>query len=390
MIPVLRPHLTLSDLISFLNICHNPKTQFEKKLQTTFKAKHSLTYSSARAGLYHILKANQIKNKNILISAYTCCVVTKAIVQSGNTPVFIDPAKNSFNGRLTPDIIKKHQKNLGAVIVTNLFGLTDFPDPDFLTKNRKFLLILDDALTPSHIKDRPKHLYDYVIISCNVRKPLTCLGGGLVLTDSHQRYQQLNQYTITKLTQPNLLTTLKKFLLTCTFFIIFKPFFYPLVLYLKRNTKILTSFFNEKHHRLFTINPEYFEPMTNYQKRLGLNQLKKFAWLTKRRQTIGNLYLKLLRPHFNFVRLYWSANTPFSHLPFLHPKRDQLANYLNQFKIDTEKYFDYSIPQIKQYQVKGQFPQAKYLANQIINLPTHPYLSKKTIIRIVNQILNFN
>jgi len=389
MIPALLPHLTISDFLAFINFFQKPGNLFKKKLKQQFKTKHSFTFSSGRAGIYHILKANKIENKNILVSAYTCCVVTEAIVQSNNTPVFIDVDKDSFNAQITPSLIKKHQSNLGAVIVTNLYGLVNYSDPLFLKKNKKILMILDDALSPHHIKHKSTGHYDYMLVSCSARKPFSCLGGGIIFTDKQNRFQTLKKYLSKNKLKSNSIKKFKKFILNCLLFLAFQPLIYPFTCLMKRKTWLLQRFFNEKDHDIFKPKLEYLEPMYDFQKRLGINQLKKFNWLTKRRQKIGNIYYQLLKSHFAFIKKYWKQDTPFSHIPFLHPKRDKLADYLYKNNIDTEKYFDYAIPQIKQYKIKTKFPNAQQLAAQIINLPIQPNLTKKTIIKIVNKIKQF-
>lgn len=385
MIPVLSPHLDLSDFLALINIIKSTDDLFEKKLCQQFTAKHCLTYVSARAGLYHILKAHGIKDKNILVSAYTCCVVTEAIVQSGNRPVFIDTAKNSFNSQMTKTLIKK-QSNLGAVIITNLFGITDFSDPMWL-KNRKFLLILDDSLSPDHISKRPAGLYDYVIMSTNIRKPFTCLGGGVIFTDSQQYFNYLKRFTLEYQFLPN---RLKQFFLTLSFFLVFRPWFYSLVLWLRRSTPWLQSFFNEAANDIFAKRPEYFYPMSTFQKRLGLNQLKKFSQNMHQRRQIGNLYYKVLKLHFSFVKQYWRPDTPYSHIPFLSRKRDQLIKYLAKQGIDTERYFDYVIPNLPQYANNQNFHHAAKLARQIINLPISHYLKPNDLKIICQRIISYN
>lgn len=382
MIPVLSPHLDWSDFWAFLNFLK--KADFESKLCQQFKANHCLTYASARAGLYHILKARGIKNKNILVSSYTCCVVTEAIVQSGNRPVFVDTAKNSFNSQMTKTLIKK-QPNLGAVIITNLFGITDFSDPIWL-KNRKFLLILDDSLCPNHISERPAGLYDFVIMSTSIRKPFTCLGGGVVFTDSLKNFVRLDRFTMQHRRQSN---RLQQFFFTLSLFFAFRPLIYSFVFWLRKNTSWLQPFFNEKDNDIFSPRPEYFYSLSPFQKRIGLNQLKKFSRLMKLRRQISNLYFKLLQPHFSFVKKYWRYNAAYSHIPFLASDANRLVEFLSRQGIDTERYFDYVIPSLPQYDNKQSFPNAEKLAQQIINLPISHYLKPNDLKTICQKIISY-
>ena len=125
MIPALYPHLTWSDFTAFACIGKDRSAAFSNKLNEKFKAKYSLTYSSGRAGIYHILKANNIQNKLVLVTAYTCSVVAEAIVQSGNTPVFVDMKKESFNAEISGAQIKKYNSNprVSSLSLINLISL---------------------------------------------------------------------------------------------------------------------------------------------------------------------------------------------------------------------------------------------------------------------------
>ncbi|MFA4955717.1 MAG: DegT/DnrJ/EryC1/StrS family aminotransferase [Candidatus Methanoperedens sp.] len=390
MIPVLYPYLTYSDFQAFLGFGKSSSDTFEKEMCEKFKSKYSLTFSSGRAGLYHILKANNIQNKFILISAYTCSVVTEAIAKSGNIPVFVDINADSFNASITEAQIREYSSNLGAIVVTNLYGFTNFSELDLPKKDRKFLVILDDALSPGHVSQRPVGLYDYVIISCGVRKPFTCLGGGVVFADDEDKFKTLQDFTLKNRIPMRLCKKLKTFILSFAFFLAFKPLLYSFTSFVRRKTTLLDAFFSEKYHDIYKECPEYFEAMCDFQKRIGINQLKKFDCLLDRRRKIGNTYYKLLSPHFTWVKKYWDMEIPYSHIPFLHPDRDELEKYLLKNGIDTEKYFDYIIPELDQYNANGKFPNAKHISSQIINLPINMGLSEKTISKIVDKIRKFD
>jgi len=386
MIPAVSPDLDLKDLAAIYGLV-NRSQDFENKLNRFFKRKYSLTYSSGSAGLYHILKSHKIKNKKILISAYTCCVMTEAIVKSGNQPIFIDTAKDSFNAKITQQIINQNQKDLGAVVVTNLFGITDFSDLPWFKQKRKFLLILDNALSPDNLyKIQPT--FNYYLLSCNVRKPFSCLGGGLILTNNPKNYQLLRQYTLKHRLSLSLAKKISKFFLANLLFFSFNPLIYPLVSFIRRHTKLVHSFFNEAEHDILKNRPDYFEDMMAWQKRLGINQLKKLKYQLRKRRQIGNLYYHLLKKHFPIVKQYWRLNTPYSHMPFLTPQRHALKKLLLNNKIDTEQYFDYAIPRINQYAIKKKFPRAEKLARNILNLPVYPKLKASTVKQIAKIAIN--
>ena len=122
MIPVLFPHLQLSDLISFFQIRKKIDREFENQLNKKFNSKFCITFSSGRAGLYNILKANNIQNKSVLVTAYTCCVVSEAISQSGNTPKFIDTKKPTRSQDLSFFIMHTKYIKAGTDIMLKNIG----------------------------------------------------------------------------------------------------------------------------------------------------------------------------------------------------------------------------------------------------------------------------
>jgi dTDP-4-amino-4,6-dideoxygalactose transaminase len=390
MIPVLSPYLQLSDFISFIKIRKDVDIEFEKMLINKFNSKYCLTFLSGRAGLYNILKANSIQNKSVLITGYTCCVVTEAIIQSGNTPVFIDTKEGSFNAEILKESIINHNSNLGAIIVTNLYGITKYSDIDSIQLDKNCLLILDDALSPEHLFGMGKQYFDYSFISCAARKPFSCLGGGVVFTDNEEKYRILKDYVLRTRKKMVLKTRITKFIFSFLLFFAFRPFIYTITSFLRWNTSLLNNYFNEKNNDVNKENIEYYWDMCSFQKRIGINQLNKIRFLLDRRKEIGNIYFKLFKSNYPWVNEYWKIDTPYSHIPFLHPNRNELHEYLLENGIETEKYFDYIIPELKQYNYNGKFPNAKNLSDKILNLPINVALNKKSISRIVAKVIEFD
>jgi len=390
MIPVLYPHLTWSDFKSLFTNFRDIGTVLEGEARKTFKCRYVSTFSSGRAALYNVLKANNLEGKYVLVSAYTCCVVTEAIVKVGCVPVFIDLDRDSFNASITEDHIKKYNDNLGAVIVTDLYGVKNSQDLDFLRVDRDFLVILDDALSPGLVSERPSGIYDYVLISGAVRKPFTCLGGGLILSDNEKRFKALNNFILKNRKPIKFSEGLLRLFLTLLFFIAFRPLVYSVTSFLRRRTPFLKSFFSEKYNDIYRQDPGYLQDMHDFQKRIGLNQLKKLDYLLARRKEIGNIYYELLSTRFSWVKRYWRRDTPYSHVPFLHKKRDDLELFLLGNSIDSERYFDYCIPELKQYDSKEEFPVSSGISRDVLNLPIHMGLERKNIARIVDKIIEFD
>lgn len=390
MIPALKPHLDIKDFWTFLSMLSRHNCSFPAMACETFKANHCLTFTSGRASIYYILKANNIRNKYVVVSAYTCCVVTEAIVKSGNIPYLVDPRDGSFNADLTHIDETIALSEVGAIIITPLFGIPDSNALAIQQPMNRPIIILDNSLSPNLAAQRNRKIYDYVLISCGVRKPMTCLGGAIVLTDGEVPFNMLHRYMRTHRRRPPLCKKIARFLFTLLLFGAFSPGIYQLVSYIRRNTKWLDRHFNEKDRDVQCASEEYDEDMHEFQKRIGVNQLKKFGKLMDRRKEIGNAYFCAFKEDYPFVTQYWKTNTPFSHVPFLHSQRDNLQEYLYTRGIDTERYFDYAIPDLKSYQITGKYRNAQNLARKMINLPIHQSLTHEQINNIVRTIIEYD
>jgi len=290
--------------------------------------------------------------------------------------------------------LKKNNKTLGGelgvVVITNIFGIDAKQNYDFISKRKNYIVILDNALAPALVNSTEKNNCDYVYISTGVRKPFSCLGGGIVFTDNETYYQRLRNYTLSHRKTKSKITAFKKFVLTTLFFFGFNPNLYPLTFLLRRKTKLLNSFFSETVNDIFTVNPDYFYEMARFQKRIGIVQLKKINRLLDQRKKSGDLYYKLLEPHYDWVSSFLKQGTAYSHMPFLHKERDLLEKYLNANYIDTERYFDYTIPDLEQYNDKGNYPYSHTIGKQILNLPMNAGLNEKKISYIVKKIIEFD
>jgi len=244
--PALMPALSLTDWSQYLNIFNDPSEVFYSEVQQQLGVEYVSTFSSGRAGLYNILKANSISHKKVLMTSYSCSVVPEAIVQSGNMPIFIDIENNSFNtsNKAIEDEISNYGDDLGAVVITNLFGFSCSNDIKKIRQKANCLLILDNSLTPSDnsYEGCQQYDFDYIVVSCNVRKPLSCLGGGLVLTNIKKHHYSLNKYIIKTRIAINFAQKMKKVLLTFLYFVGFNKILYWVVYFVRTKTSILRGF----------------------------------------------------------------------------------------------------------------------------------------------------
>ena len=88
LIPRFKPNLDLIEIIKPLILEYRPKN-FEKEFSKKFNFKYSLAFPYGRSALWAFFKSMNLKNKEIILPAYTCSVVVHAIKIS-KIPVFLD------------------------------------------------------------------------------------------------------------------------------------------------------------------------------------------------------------------------------------------------------------------------------------------------------------
>ncbi len=381
MIPALSPFLKFSDMAALLPSAEDSAKIFRERRHKFFGFNYSISFSTARSALYQILKAHNVANKIVLVSAYTCSAVVEVIRNSGNEPAFVDLDTDSFNATITDELIQSFSGRLGAVITTAMFGIEPSL-PITLPKDRDWLLIYDAALAPATLRSNTAVFCDYSVLSCCIRNPYTCLGGGLVFTDIEKRFNILAEHCQSQVSQDFSRRAKKWVLAVCTF-PAFAPRVYTLLDVLRRNTKLIGSMVHPAEKSQI-----YNDPMYRFQERMGIRHLDRLEADFLHRQQVGDIYCRELKPYYSPVDRFWRKGTIYSHIPFLHPQRDALRCWLRKQGFDSDTVFDYVAA--GDAEVSDQYPHARFVADSIINLPIHPRLTEKHVQRIVGAIRSFD
>ena len=111
MIPRFKPQIGFKEILAIFSKHKKRVKLFENKFSAYFGCKNGIAFSYGRTALYSIFKALSIKDKEIILSSYTCSVVAHAVTLSGNIPVFTDIDINTYNMDIK-DLNKKFQRTL--------------------------------------------------------------------------------------------------------------------------------------------------------------------------------------------------------------------------------------------------------------------------------------
>ena len=188
---------------------------FEKKISTFTKAKYTVATNNGTAALHLILRFYNLTSKDkVLVPSLTYIATVNAIKYCNAYPNFIDTENESLgidtkklNNYLKNTCVKigfftynkKTKKRIKALIAVHLYG---FPGKLIEIKKicRKYnIIFIEDAAEGFGSFYKNKHLGTFGeagILSFNGNKPITCGGGGAIITNNKKLADKVKNLSI--------------------------------------------------------------------------------------------------------------------------------------------------------------------------------------------------
>jgi len=244
----------------------NECKKFEKQFSKYIGNRYSIAVSNGSAALEIALKALDLKKKDeIIVSPRSFIISASCVLNLGLKPVFADV---DDNGNLNIDGIKKvYNKNIKAIIIVHLNGLSCDLDPILTFKKKKKIRLIEDCAQAHGATYKNKKVGSFGDIStwsfCQDKIISTGGEGGMISTNN------------------------KKLWLKCWS--------------TKDHGKNYYSSFVKKHKtgfNWFHDNMGSNYRMTEMQAVIGLEQLKKLDQQIKKRNLIANRYLIGLKDYY--------------------------------------------------------------------------------------------
>lgn len=245
-------------------------------------------YESARAAIFHCLKAKEIGTSDeVIISCFTCDAVTQAILASGATPVYVD-----INDDLTmrdDDVLSAITQFTKAVIMQDTFGRLGLKESTIHKIRQKNILLLEDyVLSVGSSKENVMlgKFGDAAFWSLEVSKTVT-IGWGGVLSINDKHFDKLMKEHYKLLSRISIFEDLRRFMQTFFSLLMAKraiPFGYILwyALYGSRIFKKSSSNFNQRlmQKKIGKISRDFYyfmEPRLNFLFDQTQRNYEKFA-----------------------------------------------------------------------------------------------------------------
>ena len=349
------------------NECKN----FEKEFSNYHKVKYSLSVSNGSVALEIALKALKLKKTDsVIVTPRSFVASASCVLNLGLKPIFADV---DDDGNLNIKGIKKaYNKNVKAIIVVHLNGLSCDLDPilKFVKKNKLFLI--EDCSQAHGATYKGKKVGSFGDIStwsfCQDKIMSTGGEGGMISTNNTKLWLKLWS--------------------------------------LKDHGKNYKSVFYKKHKIGFKwlhddLGSNY--RMTEMQAAIGREQLKSLDKQIKKRNLIANLYLNGLKDYYLKYDILKKPNLKFQTYPqkqnlkksnqYIHAfyrlnlfinknkiKQNNLIQQLNKNKINcgvgscAEIYREKIFKKLKFYP-KKRLVNAKLLGETSITLPINPNIA---------------
>lgn len=339
--------------------------QFEKYFSQHFGGK-AIAVSSCTAGLHLSLLSIGISNGDeVITSPFTFASTANTIVHCGAKPVFVDIEEDTYN--IDPNKIEeKITIKTKAIVVVHYAGHPCDMDRIINICKKYNLKLIEDCAHALGAQYFGKHVGlfgDTGVFSFYVTKNITTGEGGMVITSSdliEDKIKILRLHGMNK-------DAWKRYDATGSWYY-----------------EILEAGFKYN--------------MMDIQAAIGIEQIKKFDYLQKKRTKIANYYSARLKKYSDFLKLP-SIKNEIVHAWHIYPiviKNNLLLNRNELFQKLKEKGIQCSVHFIplhlqpfyqKRFFYKyGDFPCAEKVYENILSLPLYPSMKISDIKFIVSEL----
>ena len=395
MIPRLKPYFDNKELAAILSDNRNAVRDFEAKLAAKYKAGYGVAFLYGRSGLYALLKCLDIKDSEVIVPAYTCVVVSNAVVYSGNIPRFVDINLDNYSMDL--DILEKTINDKTRVIVgTPLFGYPYDVDrlKDIIKRSGRNILLIQDCAHSLGTEYNGRlicNMGDAALFSFSITKPISSMYGGMITTNSEEICKKLKIYRDENFAEPSWGENLKMLSLFLTTYAAFFDPFYRFVDFLERRTGVLNPVTKYYREDAIDMPEDYMNKLPSINAMIGSIQLDKYDEIKERRSRIAKFYHEALRGIKAIMPPPLIEGATYLYCVSMVEKREEFIEYMRKRGVQIGNYLEYAIPYMKAYEKyrREDYPNAYMCSRNIINLPCHPSLSEADLSKIVKCVSGF-
>ena len=380
MIPRFKPQYNWREGIAAVTPKNGQVARFEEAFAQKFGCAEAVMFAHGRSGLYALLKLWQLSNVEVICPAYTCVVVPNAIVLSGNFPVFIDCAENSFNMdlELVRDAITSKTR---VIIATHLFGYAmDVEAIDEIARDAECrfghrVYVVQDCAHSFGAKWNERLVSSYgdaALFGLNISKIINSIFGGMVTTRNRQLATDLKQWRSSNCRDAGWGRILRRWVYFLAVNVAFKKWIYSTVNWLDRH-HFLDSFTKYYDEGVIDFPDDWDQLPCDLEARVGLVQLSKYDSLIERRRENARRILKELGHENGITFPEFDPTATYSHIVAQVEDREAWIERFFRRDIQLGTVIDYSVPNMRGFSKYKSYRGERSLnySHTLINFPVY-------------------
>ncbi len=325
---------------------------FEKQFCKYQKVKYAIGVGSGTDAIFLSLKALDIKEGDEVITpTYSFYATAGAIATTGAKPVFVD-IKEDLNIDENK-IEKKITKKTKAIVPVHWSGrICDMKSIIKIAKKHDLHVVEDACHAILAHNDEKIYAGNFGITGCFSMHPLKNLNvwgdGGIITTNNKKIYQKIK---------------------------------------MMRNHGLVSR----DNCKLYGYNSR----LDTIQAAVGLEMIKKIKLITNARIKNAKYFNKHLKniKQIKLINEKKAYKSVFHLYQFFCEKRNALNSYLRKYKIDSKVHYPKPLhlhDAAKKFKYKkGQFKNAEKLANKVISIPVHEFITTNQLNFIIKKIKDF-
>ncbi|MEM8915440.1 MAG: DegT/DnrJ/EryC1/StrS family aminotransferase, partial [Pseudomonadota bacterium] len=336
---------------------------------------HATAFPYGRTGQMLLMEALGLKDREIILPAYTCVVVAHAIVKSGNKPVFIDSEPDGFNMDL--DLAEAAiNDRTGAIIATSIHGYpVDLDRLDALITRHPDVHIIQDCAHSFMANWKGRSVQEAgiaAIFGLNVSKLMTSVFGGMITTADARLNERLRTIRDSRLERLGSLAELKKVAYILASNAALTPMAFSMVKVIQK-MGLIDRFVRYYDEAQIDMPQDHLRAMGSVAASVGVSQCQRYPETVKRRQRLAKLYHSLLSdvPGIEMFPLVDGAT--YSHFVLQVDQPDRLVAACEKQGVELGRVIDYCLPDMESYTSyisHSDFPRTRALNAHVINCPS--------------------
>ena len=375
--------------------------QYKQRFAIGFGAQRAFTFWKGRVALYAILKALGIKTGDeVIVPGYTCVMNVNPVKYLGAKPVYVDIEPATFNIDINL-LREKITPNTKAIIAQHTYGYPCDMDAIMDIAAYNNIPVIEDCCLALGSKYKGKMAGTFgkaAYFSFQWNKPYTTGLGGMAITNDIELIEKIDSLRAKEMCRP----LRKEVFMLWMQLVVYRLFVYPkttalaqsLFRYLTKKGAVIGSSSTSEFEP--TMSRDFFKDASCVQARCGLQQLKKIEQNIAHRREMTQLYDEFLAESGWPARQYDASimQPVMVRYPVRIVEKNKALAEAAKEGIELGSWFECPLHPIEtpleayDYEI-GMCPEAEKASKEVVNLPLHLRVNKKTAKRTVDFITKF-